>query len=231
MRLSACCVIAAALVAACGGKADTTDTTDGGTAGAAGSAGAGGAAGSSGTGGAGGAGGAGGSAGAAGSAGSAGVDWSACDGPGQCVIAAPGCCGDPCGQPPLTAYDGVNEAYLQDHHDATCDSDGGVGCPGCMSQRDPHFGARCNAGHCQPFDIRDYAQCTTDSDCMLRFGVGCCPGGCDLGQIVSVSKDAETKLTDWMCGPNPPPCASCPMPSGYLPACINGVCGVVGAGG
>ena len=47
------------------------------------------------------------SGGTGGSGGNSGPDWSACDGPGQCVAMVASCCGT-CGTPTVSAFVGVN---------------------------------------------------------------------------------------------------------------------------
>src|SRR5882672_12064551 len=78
-------------------------------------------------GGVGGAAGRGGSAGMGGSTGSggtavvsdAGVDWSACDGAGQCVAVQSTCC-SPCGTPELANFVGINQKYAAAYGGQRC---------------------------------------------------------------------------------------------------------------
>lgn len=221
--LVASLLAAVVLAAACGGQTSSGETQSDGGAGEA-SAGAGGGAGSGGSAG----------AGAGGAGGGAGVEFSSCTGDGQCVLRAPGCCGDPCGAAPLSAFAAINVNETQAFFDATCDQSGGaIGCPACMSQRDPHFTARCASGQCQAVDVAPLSTCATDADCSLRYGASCCPTGCDPSQLIAVSQQVEAEIGEWSCGPNPVPCAACPAPANVGAVCVDGLCAVVGfaAGG
>src|SRR5258708_7428515 len=94
-----------------------------GTGGSAGSQGVGGSsAGSNGVGGSDGVGGsssAGGAAGRGGGSVDAGVDFTACDGPGQCVAVDSSCCGT-CGMPEVANFVGLNTKHVQDYHKEKC---------------------------------------------------------------------------------------------------------------
>ena len=234
-----------------GSKADGGAGT-GGAAGKAGAGGSGGAAsgtgGSSGaagmTGGGGGAGGAGGIAGAGGAAGMTGgaggaggsTDWTACDGPGQCVAALKSCCAS-CSAPTVDQFAGVNAMFASDFHSLQCSTP--VACPNCAGIENPNIAARCVSGKCEAFDVRkvpEFSACDAQNTCQLRLGLGCCVcgagGGASSQPWVAVSGSGEGALTQAECAPNTA-CADClPVPpDNLLAACMSGVCQVTPTSG
>jgi hypothetical protein len=187
-------LMAAGALTACGGavatQAPAQASSDGGTdssAGTGGTGGTGGGGGWAGQGATAGTAGTGGTAGAAGTGGAAatggggtgggtggGPSFAACSGPGECILAEPGCCGS-CGVVPLSKFDAINKSAEQAHHAATC-TDPSQPCPGCMSRPDPNAFAYCPSKSCVGADIRTHAwsACQTDADCILRVGTACC---------------------------------------------------------
>ena len=87
------------------------------------------------------------------------------------------------------------------------------------------FGARCNQGSCELYDVRqsDLSTCTRDEDCRLRSGLGCCEG-CGDGNWVAVSADSS-RLIDELCGGAPLPCPACEP---IEPAQLVAICGAEG---
>jgi hypothetical protein len=200
------------------GTAGTSSGSAGSSSGAAGS--------STGSGGASGAGGN--SGGTGGAGGSSGASWDACDGPGQCVAleksCCPGCAAD------VSAYVGVNTKRVDDFHKDLCPLP--VACPAiaCLPVAQNYIGARCVAGHCQAFDVRqvpEFSACGTDNACQLRAGLGCCI--CTPNPTwVAVSASGEKALTAAECAPNTA-CLDClPVPPPKtLASCTNHVCQVL----
>jgi hypothetical protein len=79
--------------------------------------------------------------------------------------------------------------------------------PSRMSQ---YYLASCSSGECGVVDIRTtaYVTCSSDSDCFLRVGLGCCDA-CPHGDWVALSStgflDADcTDLPCPACDPPPP---------------------------
>jgi hypothetical protein len=217
---------------ACGGStsATTPDAGSGGSGGGSGAAGGqpgtGGATGGSGgsTGGAAGAGATGGSAGASGAGGQCGAAAKACTEPTDCVLAAASCC--ICSKPELSDYVAANQAHA---NECICK---GPAC-GCASMPNPNLGATCTSGTCTGFDVSQdnaLSACTTDADCTLRVGAGCCQGcEADTWTLIAIRTDAESKLEQMVCGPTGMTCPNCApgMPPGTSAACVSGHCQVV----
>jgi hypothetical protein len=118
-----------------------------------------------------------GGSGAGGGGGSASGDFSACDGPGQCALLPTGCCGG-CGTQELTGLAAVNQARAADFALSVCPDP--VPCPKCASTPNPNLFATCQAERCVAADARTDAvsACQKDSDCVLRYGMGCCESTC-----------------------------------------------------
>lgn len=183
-----------------------------------------------------GAGGAGGSAGTTGTAGSGATGtptFGACNGPGECMLAVPGCC-SPCGMPELGAFVAINVAEATEYHNAVCPEE--TPCPACDTSPNPNLFAYCDAGKCVAADVRQHpvSACATGQDCHLRYGSGCCEGcgPASVSDLIAVSWDASPSLPALVCSPN----ADCPecLP-GYPPEAAafcadGGHCEVVLAG-
>jgi hypothetical protein len=219
--------LALLMVVACGG----TVTVPGGDAGIGGAnqggaAGAG-VAGKTGIGGMAGATGGGGAAGNAGVAGSTGtggsVDWSACDGPGQCVAVQTSCC-PPCGFPDISTFVGVNQQYTTAYRSQQCPV--ALPCAACATIENPYVAARCVQGRCEVFDVQkvpEYSACQSVSDCVLRAGLACCE--CGAMTWVAVSQSGRSALADVLCAANSacPECQPVPPKSTVL-QCNNNAC-------
>ena len=196
---------------ACGGST-TNSTATGGTGGtsAGGSGGAVGGSGSAATGGAGNASG-----------------FTSCDGPGTCQLFAKNCCGGYCDpNHPLTGWEAISSAKLGAYELQTCSGD--IACPGCVSVDNPSYFAACRSGKCTAVDLREdqLSACKSDSDCALRWGMGCCEdcGGGNEQNLVAYNKNASLELCDPKGGACPP-CMPPPYPSYVLPYCgPNGHC-------
>lgn len=152
-----------------------------------------------------------------------GVDYGACGADDDCVPIPKGCC-LPCGIN-LALFEGVT-ARNADQARAAKDC-AGVGCPACYPMDLGNVAARCVAGRCQVFDVREepsLSRCDTVDDCTLRNGSRCC-ASCQADEWIGLRKDAESTLRAMVCpasGPTPcPKCASVPT---RKPACTNHVC-------
>ncbi len=102
-----------------------------------------------------------------------------CTAPADCVAANPFCMETLCSNP-LDEYVGINRQYLGElQRRLSCSYE-----PMCPYG---YFGATCQDGVCVTFNIwkSDLSACDADSDCALRYGVGCCEdcGGFTLSAI------------------------------------------------
>jgi len=144
----------------------------------------------------------------------------ACETSQECVIDH-GCCGF-CGVENADELAAVNSQYAS-YTGIEC---AGVDCVYCPpSDEIAQYGARCNEGSCEVYDVRksDLSACNSDADCRLRGGLGCCES-CGETEWVAVSTDAEL-VTKELCGGLLLPCAACfPAP----PEGITAICGADG---
>jgi hypothetical protein len=137
-----------------------------------------------------------------------------------------GCC-SPCGIPQIGAFAGVNPKYLDAFRAETCTTPNPA-CLKCLTGSNPNIGARCVTQHCKAFDVRsvpEYSKCTTNSDCQLRSGVGCCE--CGGEGWVAVNASGWKALVADVCMPN----AGCPdclpqLPDNTTAQCVQGHCEV-----
>lgn len=158
-------------------------------------------------------------------------DFYACDGPGQCMLATPGCC-EACGSPELGTFAAINRAKLDAFNKYVCPEP--TPCPACVSETDPNYFAYCQAGKCVAADVRTdpVSQCSADADCRLRNGTACCE---DCGMVpafvVAVSFQAPQSMEALECTPD----IGCPKclpqyPAGWTAACgASGHCSVTEA--
>lgn len=143
-----------------------------------------------------------------------------CREPTDCVINQ-GCCGF-CGIENVDDLEAVNQAYA-DYNDAECAV---IDCDYCPPpEAAEQFGARCNAGSCEIYDVRvsELSACETDDDCRLRSGLNCCEG-CVNGNWVAVSSDFD-RVYDALCGGAPVPCPACDP---IQPENLEAICGAEG---
>src|SRR5262249_20618719 len=152
-----------------------------------------------------------------------------CNGPGQCEAIPSACC-PMCRQLQLADFIGVNSslasAYEKDH----CSDNAGCPAVGCATLPNDNIGAYCNQGTCNVFDVTqppEFSGCETDSDCVLRHGLGCCECG-GGGDWVAVSVKGRATLTSVECGANTAcdECAPAPPP-GEQAFCLQNVCTIV----
>jgi hypothetical protein len=136
-----------------------------------------------------------GGSGGGGSGGGAAFD--ACTGPKQCVLTNATCCGV-CGMPEVTDMVAVNQAKLDAFRGDLCPQP--VGCPECAQEPNPNLFAYCEEGRCVAADARTHAvsACTDTSDCVLRYGMGCCESTCQgvESELTSVSVQGFQSIHD-----------------------------------
>ncbi len=104
-----------------------------------------------------------------------------CTAPADCVAANPFCMGTLCSNP-LDEYVGINRQYLGElQRRLSCSYE-----PMCPYGS---YGATCQDGVCVTFNIwkSDLSACDADSDCALRYGVGCCED-CGGFSLVAVNQ-------------------------------------------
>ncbi len=148
-------------------------------------------------------------------------DFYACDGPGQCVLATPGCCPG-CGVPELGAFVAVNSTKTDAYFKFVCPEP--TPCPECVSQPNPNLFAYCQAGKCVAADVRSdpVSQCKTNDDCHLRNSASCCETcGVDPSNVVAVSFQAPQPLQTLVCAPD----VGCPKCAAQYPDGWSAVCG------
>jgi len=144
----------------------------------------------------------------------------ACETSQECVIDH-GCCGF-CGVESGEDLVAVNSEYAS-YTGIQC---AGVDCVSCPpSDEVAQYGARCNEGSCEVYDVRksDVSACNSDADCRLRGGLGCCES-CGETSWVAVSTDDEL-ITEELCGGLLLPCPAC---SPAQPEGITAICGADG---
>jgi hypothetical protein len=146
--------------------------------------------------------------GGTGGSGGGGVDFAACDAPGQCVITTATCCGV-CGAPELADVVAVNAEHVIDYANANCPDP--TACPECATGENPNLYAICESGRCAAKDVRqsEVSACASDSDCVLRFGMGCCEACTGVeSDLVSVSVQGFQSVYDAL-GCAGVPCDAC----------------------
>jgi hypothetical protein len=154
----------------------------------------------------------------------AGVDWSACNGPGQCDLAPEQCCA--CGRLFLADLRAINSSKRAEFSKQVC-SAMPTPCPPCVPYVDPHFMARCESRRCRGIDIRSdptYTKCGSHQECRLRKGLACCECGA-TGEWVAVSHLGNMLIQADACasGSVCPGCVPVP-PDLHHALCLNGVC-------
>jgi hypothetical protein len=177
--------------------------------------------------GSGGAGASGGAGGAGATGGSGGTDFAACNGPGQCMVAIPGCCGV-CGQPTLADVEPINRVQGEAFFHATCPDPEGEPCPGCPSAPNPALFAFCSEqDRCVAADWNEHPlnSCEQASDCRLRVALDCCECGGSLAELVAVPVDGAA-LSQLICPADRPPCPPCApeYPPEAMADCVEGRC-------
>lgn len=172
-----------------------------------------------------------------GTTGGGGQDFGACDAMTQCVLAEPGCCGG-CGQLTLDGVTPIAAAQAQAYFDATCPDPENTPCPGCASFSNGNLYAYCEAGQCQEGDVSkdELGACSVPSDCVLRWGSGCCEGCGGTfepglgGDLIAISASKLPELAAKVCVGDVgcPECAP-QYPPNTFADCLDGRCVIVQA--
>lgn len=170
-----------------------------------------------------------------GGSGTGGAGFDECNGPGQCVVAVPGCCGT-CGMPTLASVEPIASTQQDEFYAATCPNPEGTPCPGCASFPNGNLFAYCEGGRCREADMTasPFSACTQPSDCALRWGTGCCPGCSGSwepglgGDLVAVATSQLAAFTSEVCAGDVA-CDDCApdFPPGAAADCIAGHCAVI----
>jgi hypothetical protein len=138
------------------------------------------------------------------------ADFRACDGPGECAVAATGCC---------NGATGVNAKYVSAYRRSVC-PEGPPPCP------PPAYGsasivAACRASTCTAVDIRTdgLSDCETDDDCMLRLPTCCSCGDVLPDRAIAIAKSKEDEFRAEICS-GKESCPACtPTFESYRVAC------------
>lgn len=155
--------------------------------------------------------------------------FTACDGPGQCVLVGNSCCGT-CGEEDLAGKKAVNGAQADAYFQSVCPDP--TPCPACAAQPNPNLFAYCDNGTCRAADVRTHAvsACTSDADCTLRGGTECCqPCMPTDSELTAVNKTSD--LSSLVCAPDEA-CGLCltQYPPDAAAICNAGHCEVILAG-
>jgi hypothetical protein len=149
-----------------------------------------------------------------------------CASPLDCTLVNRACCSGGCGIPRLEQLVAVNSLYAAQVALDPCPGP----CPPCAAPGPgadvgQNFVATCSNGQCGVVDIRQTSatSCTTQADCMLRTGAGCCPS-CENTAWVAISQEAA--LSELVCGNGSVDCLACAaVPDPALSAlCSAGHC-------
>jgi hypothetical protein len=136
------------------------------------------------------------------------------------VIVDPGCCGH-CDPVSSTDLLGANRVRAEDARNCP----GGVACGACptiseLERTRQNFFVSCGYGTCRILDVRETnaTYCTTDDDCHLRLGAGCCEACNGPGLIAVANTDYldSTVCRDVSCDDCVPQ-----IPAGFRAACGN----------
>lgn len=166
--------------------------------------------------------------GAGGGGSGGGATFDTCDAPGQCVLALNSCCGG-CGMPELSSFAAINQAAASAFQKAVCPTP--QPCPECGGQPNPNLFTYCDVDHCVAADARTHAvsECTETSDCVLRYGMGCCESTCNgvESELTCVSVKGFQAIHTAL-GCDSVACDACiPVyPMYAAPLCNNGHCEV-----
>jgi hypothetical protein len=155
----------------------------------------------------------------------------ACTWDQDCVAVDPKICG--CDPRYLYEYTAVN----RNHHGEYTEPLQPVACAPCPpveneQRHSVNFGARCVSGRCEMYDVRDseFAECTLEVGCKLRYGLGCCENCASTAPPVAIRSDVDF-FTAIDCSSAPilcvAPCEQGPVDLAANPECVNGRCTVV----
>ena len=146
--------------------------------------------------------------------------WAACTAPGQCELAAKGCCGT-CGTPQVNDVNAVNRGQEQAYQTANCPQP--LPCPECASQINPDLAAFCVGDTCKPIDVRGdpVSACVTDADCRLRYS-DCCESCATASPelVIALSQSGASVYTSQVCAPS----QACEKGLTTYPTSVKAVC-------
>ncbi|HZO12435.1 MAG TPA: hypothetical protein VFB62_04230 [Polyangiaceae bacterium] len=162
------------------------------------------------------------------SASSGGNRFGACDGPGQCTLAWPGCCAG-CNTPTLADLVPVAFEHLTEFQRQQCPAP--EPCPGCVGCPNGELFAYCDSGQCTGTSLSQagLTECMRTAECKLRWGSSCyeeCGGPTECGTLTAINIEAEGRLAQMVCDPDmppPPPCVPT-YPDNARAECVKGRC-------
>ncbi|MEP7122101.1 MAG: hypothetical protein ABJE95_14375 [Byssovorax sp.] len=146
--------------------------------------------------------------------------WGACAAPGQCELAAKGCCGT-CGTPQINDVNAVNRGQESAYQADNCPEP--TPCPDCASMINPDLAAFCVGVMCKPIDVRTdpVSACATDADCRLRYSdccESCATASPDL--VIALSVSGASVYTSQVCAPS----QACDKCLAAYPPSVKAVC-------
>ncbi len=157
--------------------------------------------------------------------------YDSCDVPSDCVLTANTCCGV-CGAPTRSDVAAVNADMTMDYYlDVACPAarTAPPPCPDCAGMPNPNLIVTCIDSRCRVVDLASdppYAECTADSDCIVR-ARDCCECGADLSpfNLVAIAASELSSFEGLVCDPMSacPECAPV-YPTDIGAACNDGFC-------
>jgi hypothetical protein len=152
-------------------------------------------------------------------------EWAACTAPGQCRLAAKGCCAN-CAPFTIDGLNAVNTSQEEAYQDDNC-PDRPPSCDACTKGSNPTLAAFCVENACKVIDVRgdDVAACTTDADCRLRYS-GCCER-CGQGSkldVIALGQKGVATYVSQVCAPG----QTCPDCAPTYPVDAQVACGAAG---
>jgi hypothetical protein len=147
-------------------------------------------------------------------------DFTSCDVPSDCVLAANSCC--VCGVPELSNMTSVNVESADDYYTSICSMEPVCGCPTALN---PNLLATCDDGMCRAVDVRQdpSSACTDDADCRVRVRECCeCGGDTSPGSLIGVGPGnaydqlvCDPRAACAECAPSYPPEATTRCDAGH----------------
>ena len=132
-------------------------------------------------------------------------DFTSCDVPSDCVLAANSCC--VCGMPELSNMTAVNVESATEYFQSICPT--GQICE-CATFLNPNLLATCDNGVCRAVDVRKdpASACTDATDCRVRVRECCeCGGDTTPGSLIAVIRGGNA-YSELVCDPQTG-CAAC----------------------
>lgn len=156
-------------------------------------------------------------------------DFSACNGPGDCVLLDAGCCGG-CGVPKAKDKVAVATSLASKYHDLACAIPGGTdACVQCEAPPNPDLAAFCipDSGEVDACGVVEISKdkvsaCSVDDDCMMHLAACCDCGTGTPDQYVALAKSGMLTYEKNLCGPGGQGCTlGCvgQHPAGYAATC------------